>query len=147
LFSCFQILNRGLTLHLGEDEDGRDAGERLPGWGWIVQPGEVSHMKRQEAVRGRLKTLLGSGVPALIVDPREEFLQSAFMGGYHRKSFSDGTFDRNPAKNEFSHLVNGLEYLCSRLFSRPGRPEEEFDEDRGPRQEPFRSQSSSWHRL
>src|SRR5438128_1573728 len=38
-FSCFQILNRGITLHLGEDEEGRDAAEHLPGWGWIVQPG------------------------------------------------------------------------------------------------------------
>ncbi len=146
LNSCFQILNRGVTLHMGEDEDGHDIGERLPGWGWIVQPGEVSHFKRQEAVRGRLRTLLRGGMPALIIDPREEFLISAFSGGFHRKQYADGTYDRNPLKNHFSHGMDALAYLCSRLFSHPSRPEEEFAEDIV-RPEPFRSQSSAYHRL
>jgi hypothetical protein len=146
LHSYFQILNTGLTLSLGEDEEGLPVREHLPGWGWLVYGGDVSHEKRQEAVRARLRWMIRPKVPALIVDPREEFIQSAFLGGYRRKVFSDGTYDRNPLKSRESHVMNGLEYLLSRLKVTPAQPEEEFDEDR-PRREPFRSQSSNYHRI
>lgn len=147
LFSCFQILNTGLTLSLGEDEEGLPVREHLPGWGWLLYGGEVSHDKRQEAVRARLRWMIRPKVPALIVDPREEFVQSCFMGQYRRKVFSDGTYDRNPMKDHASHIMNSLEYLLSRLKVTPSQPEEEFDEDKSARRpEPFRSQSSSYHR-
>jgi hypothetical protein len=144
--SCFEVLYHGLDISLGDGDDGRET-ERLPGWKWIVHAGEVSNLKRQDAVRARLKTLLGGGLPAFIIDPREEFIQTCFLGGYCRKVYSDGTIDPKPLKNHASHIVNAIEYLCTRLFARPaGREEGELEEDRQSRVEPFRSQSSSYHR-
>lgn len=142
--SCFQVLNQGLTIDLGEDDEGSRRTEHLPGWGWLVYPGDVSHLKRQDAVRARLRTLLSGGLPALIVDVDEEFVETAFLGAYCRKQFSDGTIDRNPMKNHASHVMNGLEYLCTRLFSRPAREKQEgeYDED-VERPAPFASQASS----
>jgi hypothetical protein len=141
--SCFDILFRGLTLYVGEDENGRPMTEKLPGWGWRAIPGDVSHLKRQEAVRYRLKTLI-HGEPAFLIDQREEFLQSCFLGGYHFKQYSDGTYGREPEKNHSSHLVNAVEYLCTRLSARPAQKPDD-DED-GPRLPPFVSFASSSRR-
>lgn len=127
LASCFDILYRGLELDLGQDENGKTVTEKLPGWGWRVIAGDVSHKKRQEAVRYRLKTLV-HGLPALLLDPREEFIQSACLGGYHYKERSDGTLENEPEKNASSHIMNALEYLCTRISARPAAKEDEDDE-------------------
>lgn len=143
LMSCAEVLFRGLTLEVGVDEEGHPITEKLPGWGWRMIPGDVSHKKRQEAVRYRLRTLI-HGEPAFLLDVREEFMRSAFLGGYHRRERSDGTIEPDPEKNEFSHLANALEYLMTRVSARPARRDPDEDTlDPPPRPAPFASQASS----
>lgn len=145
--SAFQILNRGIDIYAGENDDDQRVIEHKPGWGWHLMPGAVSVPERIEAVRARLTLLLREGLPALIVDPREEFIITAFQGGYRYKQFADGTFDRHPLKDHFSHVMDCLGYTASRLWAtgnlrrRPG----ELDEDI-PKPEPFISQASGAYR-
>lgn len=144
--SAFQILNRGIDVYAGEGEGRQRIVDRKPGWGWHVMPGAVSIPERLEAVKGRLTTLLRDGVPALIVDPREEFTITAFQGGYRYKQYADGTFDRHPLKDHFSHGMDALSYCATRLWARPGaKKRDDYDEDT-PRQIPYVSQASGQHR-
>jgi hypothetical protein len=146
--SAFQVLNQGIRLYLGEDDDGTPVYDQKPGWGWHVIPGAVSVTERLEAIKGRLGTLLDGQYPGLLIDPREEFGISCFLGGYHYKQFSDGRFDRHPDKGHASHLMNCWEYTATRLWMRTGDRrlrDGETEQDRD-RPEPFRSQSSSFHR-
>jgi hypothetical protein len=143
--TCFDILRRGLEIYQGEDEEtGMPIYEKKPGWGWHLVKGATTIPGRVEAVRNRLNTLL-DGYPALIVDPRDEFAISGFLGGYHYHEHQDGFINvREPKKDHFSHYFDALGYIASRLHARPAPKRDEDDE--GMRMPPFISHASSAHR-
>jgi hypothetical protein len=101
-----------------------------------------------DAVRARLTTLVGEGLPALIVDPRAEFVIRAFLGAYCYEQYSDGTFSRDPCKQgtqgHASHTMDALAYVATRLFSRP--PARDDDEDAPLRRPAVSSQASGFWR-
>lgn len=138
--SCFEILKSGIILDLGADEAGRPKRERQPGWGWRIVPGAVNVTERLESVRARLKMLLSGGLPALIVDPGATVIKDGFSGGYHYPQRADGSYARDPLKNWYSHSLDALAYVATRLFYRPADEEEE-DEEEGARYE-FRSHAA-----
>lgn len=142
---CFDILRRGLEVYAGDDpETGRPVFVRKPGWGWRVIPGAGTIPGRIEAVRSRLNTLV-DGLPALLVDPREEFVISCFLGAYHFHEHNDGFINvREPKKDHASHIMDALGYVASRLYARPS-PQRDDDEDSELPARRFVSQaSSSW---
>lgn len=123
--SAYEVLRLGMRVPAEYDEEtGHARIEEKPGWGWIVQPGEVSLTKRMEAVRARLKLLL-SGQPALVVDPQATMVVEGFKGAYHYPQRTDGRYELDPAKNHHSHPMNALEYIASRLFALPGKDRDE----------------------
>lgn len=132
--AAFEVLRAGSRLYVGE-QDGVERYEERAGWGWVVVAGAVDLTTRLEAVKTRLKALVGSGLPAMIVDPRAEPIIQALNGGYHYKENSDGSYGREPDKNHSSHIVNSLEYGATRLHSRPvpRRRVEDEDGEQAPR--------------
>lgn len=51
----------------------------------------------------------------MLLDPRCQMLIEAFTGGYHRKVVGSRTLDE-PDKNEYSHLMDCLAYICAKLY-------------------------------
>jgi hypothetical protein len=84
-------------------------------YGIVVEPGELTQQGRQEAVRYYLTTLTSDGQPMLLIDPKCTMIIEAFTGGYHRKVVAGRTLDE-PDKNEYSHLMDCLAYLCAKLY-------------------------------
>jgi hypothetical protein len=132
--SVFDIIYKGIEIGIGEDEYGNKKVIKKPGFGWRILPGKVGIPERLESVRSRLTTSLEGGIPALVVDPRAEVIKEGFLGGYHRKQYTNGEYDRYPEKNFYSHTFDAFGYIATRLFERINRDDEE-DEDNGPRYE------------
>lgn len=86
-----------------------------PGRGWVIQPGEVSSIKRIELMKQRLSLNI-NGAPAIVVDPAATFVREGFRGGYHYKQRADGRYELDPDKNRYSHVMESLQYVASRLF-------------------------------
>jgi hypothetical protein len=128
--SANEILLSGMDVIVGWDDDRKPIIEHKPGWGWVMQPGEMALSRRMECMRSRL-SLLVEGEPALLVDPAATILIDGFQGGYHYHQRADGRFELDPAKNHYSHPLNALEYLVSRVGG--ARPRAEQDEDDGPK--------------
>lgn len=97
--SCFEILNKGLKLYQGFDEDGSQKIIRRPGWGWQIRPGAVNITDRLESVRGRLTLTLRDGLPAIVCDIRATAIIEGFGGGYCYPLRADGTYGPDPEKN------------------------------------------------
>lgn len=129
--SCFDILKNGIVIDLGVDEQGRPRRERQPGWGWRIVPGAVNITERLESVRARLKLILGGGLPAFVVDPGATVIKDGLSGGYHYPQRADGSYAREPLKNWYSHSIDALGYIATRLFYRPAEEPEEDDEEAG----------------
>lgn len=71
---------------------------------------------RREAVAGRLTKLL-NGQPAILIDPRCVRLKAGFEGGYSYPEIgATGIYRPEPAKNEYSHVHDALQYAATRLF-------------------------------
>ncbi len=126
--SAFEILFRGSRMYLGEDDRGEPVYEERPGWGWRVISGELRIAKRIEAVRARLTTTLKRGLSATVIDPRAEVVKGGFNGGYSYKKYPDDTFAREPTKDHYSHTMDCIAYIASRLFARPANAEDEEEE-------------------
>jgi len=124
--SCFQIIERGLELAAGVDEQGRPITIRRPGFGWHIKPGAVNITDRLEAIRNRLKLTLHDGLPALVVDPRAQITIEGFLGGYHYPQRRDGHYESRPEKNIYSHVMDALGYVATRLFAH-NAPDDEDD--------------------
>lgn len=88
-----------------------------------VEAGEISWTGRHKAMEDALKRLEDDGIAFVQIDPQERFLIDAFKGGYRKRRVAQTKeiYVDEPEKNEFSHLMNALEYLVSRL--RYGRQE------------------------
>ncbi len=130
--SCFEILKNGLYIELGPGDDGSRRVRRQPGFGWKINPGAVNITDRLESVRARLLTLLSGGLPALVVDPRATAIADGFGGGYCYPQRADGTYGRDPAKNWFSHSLDALAYIATRLFCRPVEEDDDDERERAP---------------
>ncbi|HEU4754344.1 MAG TPA: hypothetical protein VFU47_14635 [Armatimonadota bacterium] len=137
LRSCYEIIRDGLRVVVDWDERGEPVYQERPGWGWVIEPGEVSLTKRMEALRSRLTALRG-GEPLVLVDsfPPETFrspllhpgaVLEGFQGGYSYRQRATGEYELDPDKNWYSHPLNALEYGASRLFAAapPGGEEPE----------------------
>jgi hypothetical protein len=142
--SCWEILRSGVRLFVGEDENGRAMYQDRPGWNWNVIPGQVSARKRVESVRARLMARVGDDLPALIVDPSEDYVIRAFQGLYSFDRRPDGSFSSDPCKDHASHIMDAVAYCASRLQSRSEVRGE--DEDGPARNTGVRSQASSFWR-
>src|SRR5205085_1114219 len=83
----------------GFDDYGGEISQRLPGFGFKIQPGPVNVADRVGAVRARLKLILSGGLPALVVDPRATVIKDGFAGGYHHERLADGNYSDKPQEN------------------------------------------------
>lgn len=84
-------------------------------FGMSVSPGAISMTERSEAVRWYLTNTTPDGQPMLILDPSLSIIIGGFTGGYHRKEVAGRLLDE-PNKNEFSHLMDCLSYICADVF-------------------------------
>lgn len=134
-----EILNRGILVPIGVDGNGKQIYKERKGWGWHIKPGAVDVPARLEAVRARLEMTLQGGLSALVVDRRATVMIEAFQGAYCYAQHSDGTYDRHPDKNYWSHTADALGYIATRLFGVRKK-----DEDEEPKQgRVFRSRAAS----
>ena len=86
-----------------------------------VEAGEISWTGRHKSMEDVLRRIEDDGVPFVQIDPRERFLIDAFKGGYRKKKLANKEiYLDEPEKNEYSHLMNAVEYLVSRIqYGRP----------------------------
>ena len=85
---------------------------RYTGWRWRPAPTNSTEM-RLEVVRNTLNRMV-DGKPGIFISPRCKMLRKGFGGGYCRKFIksSGGTqTHEEPAKNEYSHPHDALQYL------------------------------------
>lgn len=130
--TAFEILDRGLLMVIGYEERGKPLYKKQKGWGWKIRPGAVNITDRLESVRSRLNTNLMNGIPALIVDPEATTVVEGFLGGYHYKQRADGSYEWDPHKNYYSHTMDALGYVATRLFARH-KPDKDEDAPKRPR--------------
>jgi hypothetical protein len=89
--------------------------------GILLNPGPVDLVSRTEPVRQWLGRLVPTANPseppgALLLDPSCSMLRAAFKGGYRYEEIqASGRFKEVPEKNEYSHVMNALEYAVARL--------------------------------
>ena len=87
--------------------------------GMQPQPGEISIIKRRQAVT---KFLQGTkqGQPKIILDFEGcPTLLSGFEGGYCYTYAKDGQLKEQAEKNEYSHPHDALQMICSRVDKLP----------------------------
>lgn len=98
---------------------------------------------RREAVAGRLAKRINGvdGPPAIILDPRCVRLKAGFEGGYHYAEIgSSGVYKTDPAKNEYSHVHDALQYAATRLFVF----EKKAEQPKKPLEPRYSSSGQSW---
>jgi len=85
-------------------------------------PGEVSFAKRRTGVDDlltRFYTTVGNElIPRLRIHERCQMSIEGMQGGYHYPKSNAGVggeYKPLPLKNKFSHVLNCIEYICSRL--------------------------------
>lgn len=87
--------------------------------GIFIEDGIQTFQVRREAVSGRLTKLI-NGQPSILVDPSCTRLIDGFEGGYaYPEIGNSGVFKTDPAKNEYSHVADALQYPATRLFVTP----------------------------
>jgi len=123
-------LATGVPAVVGYDERRRPEKNGRAALGVRLIPGDPDRHTRDEALRGRLKTL-ERGIPALAVDPGCRPLIAALTGGYCWKvqvstGLPTGEVDPNPS----SALVEALTVSLGGLYAGAPRPDE--DEGWGP---------------
>lgn len=83
-----------------------------------IEPGLQSQQIRKESLRRPLRQV-DRGRPMFQIHPRCTKVRKGLMGGYHFRRLQVSGSDRFrdvPEKNEYSHPVEALEYVCTRLF-------------------------------
>ena len=104
--------------------DPRDTDERTPfeicrSKGIQIRPGIQNLKMRIESTRYGLTNLF-QGLPAMLIGPKCKILRKAFMGGYHyrRMRLTIERYEVKPFKNEYSHPMDGVQYICTRTFGK-----------------------------
>lgn len=82
-----------------------------------IEAGLQTEALRLECVRKPLSMLSG-GLPRFVLHPRCTILRKGFMGGYsyRRKQVSGERYDPKPDKNRYSHPMDALQYVATRIF-------------------------------
>lgn len=90
----------------------------------VVEDGIQTFKIRVDSVMNRLNKIV-SGEPALVVDPSCTMVIDGFEGGYaYPEIGSSGVFKTEPAKNEYSHPHDAIQYPATRIFN--NSPEEYY---------------------
>lgn len=86
--------------------------------GVMIEPGLQTLALRLESVRRAIRNQALKGEPGILVDPRCRTLRKAFQGGYQfrRLRTSAERYTAMPDKNMYSHVMDALEYVCTRMF-------------------------------
>lgn len=77
-------------------------------------PGVVGIIDRRRAVSRFLKENR-RGTAAMLIDASCRLLIEGFVGGYHYSFSKFGQLKPEPEKNEYSHIHDALQYLCTRV--------------------------------
>lgn len=83
----------------------------------VLRPGSNLVLPRLQAVESWLMRQI-DGKPAIQIDPRCTRLIEGFRGGYCFETSKTGKVDDKPAKNDWSHPHDALQYLCMIADSR-----------------------------
>lgn len=100
------------------DTDERSCFDIMRGKGIDIEGGDNNLTIRLESVTYALTTMVG-GEARFIVHPRCKVLRKGFKGGYHFKRVQvsgAARYQDKPYKNEFSHPMDTVEYVCVKLF-------------------------------
>jgi hypothetical protein len=83
-----------------------------------IEAGEQNLERRLDAVRSRFNRMI-DGEPAVLVHPRCKTVRKAFRGGYkfRRLQVSGNRFTDKPDKDSFSHPMDAVQYVATRLFT------------------------------
>ena len=133
----FDIIRRGVEIPTGTNANGDPIYLKKPGWGWSILPGAVSNTERQQAVKTRLNHLI-SGLSAVVIDPSATVITEGLGGMYRYPERADGRYGLDPEKNYWSHAINSVEYISTRLFAVAPQVD---DEDK-PQRRKVRSQAA-----
>ncbi len=108
------------------DPAGRTPGEAdektcfqiLQGQGIDIEAGEQNVERRLDAVRSRFNRMV-DGAPSILIHPRAKTIRKAFRGGYkyRRLQVSGERYTDKPDKDAFSHPMDALQYVATRLFN------------------------------
>lgn len=98
-------------------EDAASCFKVLRGMGIHIQAGDNALTTRLESIRLGLNTNIG-GIPLILVGPGAPTLRKGFLGGYfyRRKRISEVKYEDEPYKNEYSHPMDGAEYIAARIL-------------------------------
>ncbi|WP_338030241.1 hypothetical protein [Gluconacetobacter tumulicola] len=98
--------------------DERTCFEILHARGIAIAPGMQTLAIRLESVRRPLRTLLDGAAPGFVLHPRCTTVRRALMGGYQyrRVQVSGERYTDRPEKNRWSHVMDALQYVATRLF-------------------------------
>ena len=120
----------GFTIHVADQSvftpstvaKGRSIADLMRRYGFNAIPGEIAFSKRRAGVEKLLtnhsKDWTNTTQEHWRVQEKCAVITAAMAGGYHYpKSMSGvgGSYKESPAKNSFSHIMNAVEYGCSRL--------------------------------
>ncbi|MEJ0093804.1 MAG: hypothetical protein WDN46_10275 [Methylocella sp.] len=85
--------------------------------GFEIEPGLQTLAIRLESVRKPL-SILRNGQPGFLLHPRCKKLRKGFLGGYNyrRMQTRKERFADQPDKNEYSHPMDALQYVATRIF-------------------------------
>lgn len=130
---CNMNLHEKCTFrHIGDPagSSGRDSVKKTPAWyirekakeygrSMSIEKGIQTFKVRRESVADRLTKLI-NGEPALVIDRSCDMLIEGFAGGYAFPEIGNsGVYRTDPAKNEYSHIHDALQYPATLLF-KPG---------------------------
>lgn len=85
--------------------------------GIIPEDGLQNPELRIESVTNLLNKMI-DGKPAIMISYKAKMLRKGFSGAYHyrRLNVSKERYVDRPDKNEYSHIHDALQYLCTRLY-------------------------------
>ncbi len=97
--------------------DVRSSADIAAEYGVKFYPGEEKIPARLDAVDQVMHRLSGDGTPGIYIDKKCQQLIQGFMGGYRYKVTDENTgqFSRTPIKDKYSHIMDALQYACSRI--------------------------------
>jgi hypothetical protein len=99
----------------GKTSDGKACGDVMRELGMELCPGVQDVSRRIDSVM-KLLVSLKEGKPCLRVNPSCNMLIKGFLGGYHYPEKETKNQKHNkPVKDEYSHIHDALQYVCTRV--------------------------------
>ena len=100
------------------EADEKTSFQKLQGQGIDIEAGEQNVERRLDAVRSRFNRMV-DGAPSILIHPRAKTIRKAFRGGYkyRRLQVSGERYTDKPDKDAFSHPMDALQYVATRLFN------------------------------